>query len=80
MREVLGSLPKETAHRRRVALYPQGYYMLTRDLRGEAVWRDIDAWLADPDATLPSGADDRGTEAGACPGRTLCAIVAPTHS
>jgi alpha-beta hydrolase superfamily lysophospholipase len=80
MREVLERLPPETAHRRRVALYPQGYHMLTRDLQGETVWRDIDAWLADPDAPLPSGADDRGTEAGTCPAWTLCAIVAPTHS
>ena len=31
--------------------------MLTRDLQGETVWRDIDAWLADPRAPLPSGAD-----------------------
>jgi pimeloyl-ACP methyl ester carboxylesterase len=78
--EMLGRLPPETAERRRFALYPNGCHMLTRDLQAETVWRDIDAWLADPEAPLPSGADGRGAEAGACPGRTLCAIVSPTHS
>jgi alpha-beta hydrolase superfamily lysophospholipase len=84
MREMLERLPPETADQRRLALYPEGYHMLTRDLQAETVWRDIDAWLADPDAPFPSGADGRGTDdgtgAGACPGRTLCAIVAPSHS
>ena len=65
MREMLQRLPQETADRRRLALYPEGYHMLTRDLQGETVWRDIDAWLADPDAPLPSGADDRDLKAGA---------------
>ena len=37
--------------------------MLTRDLQGETVWRDIDAWLADPRAPLPSGADQRQAKA-----------------
>ena len=83
MREMLQHLPPEPADRR-VALYPEGYHMLTRDLQGETVWRDIDAWLADPRAPLPSGADGRGanhdTGARACPGRTPCVIVAPSHS
>lgn len=56
MREMLRRLPAEAADRRRLALYPEGYHMLTRDLQGETVWRDIDAWLADPEAPLPSGA------------------------
>jgi alpha-beta hydrolase superfamily lysophospholipase len=84
MREMIERLPPETADQRRLALYPEGYHMLTRDLQAETVWWDIDAWLADPDAPLPSSADGRGTDdgtgAGACPGRTLCAIVAPSHS
>ena len=80
MREMLARLPPATANERRLALYPQGYHMLTRDLQGETVWRDIDAWLADPNAPVPSGADELGAKAGACPGRTLCAIVAPPHS
>ncbi len=55
----------------RVAFYPDGYHMLLRSLDRETVWRDIRAWIADPNAPLPSGqerAKDIETEAGA--GRT----------
>lgn len=45
------------AANRRLALYPKGYHMLLRDLQAETVWRDIAAWIAAPDAPLPSGAD-----------------------
>jgi acylglycerol lipase len=34
--------------------YPEGYHMLTRDLQAERVWADIAAFIADPDAALPS--------------------------
>ncbi len=40
----------------RVAVYPQGWHMLLRDLQAEVVWRDIAAWIADNQAALPSGA------------------------
>jgi alpha-beta hydrolase superfamily lysophospholipase len=40
----------------RTALYPQGFHMLTRDLQGEVVSRDILAFLTDPQGPLPSGA------------------------
>lgn len=40
---------------RRVAIYADGYHMLLRDLQAETVWRDIAAWVLDPDAPLPSG-------------------------
>ncbi|MGE5147479.1 MAG: lysophospholipase [Candidatus Eiseniibacteriota bacterium] len=43
----------------KVALYPKGYHMLLRDLEGETPIRDIEAWLADHAAPLPSGADKR---------------------
>jgi alpha-beta hydrolase superfamily lysophospholipase len=43
----------------KVALYPKGYHMLLRDLDGETVIRDVEAWLANPAAALPSGADKR---------------------
>jgi alpha-beta hydrolase superfamily lysophospholipase len=79
MREMLQRLPPETAARRRLALYPEGYHMLTRDLQGETVWRDIDAWLADPNAPLPSGADEPHVKADARPDPLGCAIP-PTHS
>jgi alpha-beta hydrolase superfamily lysophospholipase len=39
----------------RLALYDQGWHMLTRDLQGERVMADIAAWLSDTRATLPSG-------------------------
>lgn len=41
----------------RTALYDAGYHMLLRDRQALTVWRDIAAWIADPDAPLPSGAD-----------------------
>ncbi len=37
--------------------------MLLRDLQAEIVWRDIAAWLEDPAARLPSGADARDPRA-----------------
>jgi hypothetical protein len=30
-----------------------------RDLTGDVVHRDVAAWIADPNAALPSGADTR---------------------
>ena len=45
--------------RPRIALYPQGYHMLLRDLEAEVVRADIAAWIADPKAALPSRADAR---------------------
>ncbi|PJI40209.1 MAG: alpha/beta hydrolase [Ferrovibrio sp.] len=41
----------------RVAVYPQGWHMLLRDLQAEVVWRDIAAWIANRQAALPSGAE-----------------------
>ena len=42
---------------RKVAIYDAGFHMLLRDLEAETAWRDITAWLDDPAAALPSGAD-----------------------
>lgn len=45
----------------RIAVYPNGWHMLLRDLEGETVWRDVAAWIADPAAgALPSGAEHDG--------------------
>ena len=44
----------------RIAIYPDGYHMLMRDLNGGIVSRDIAAWILDPTAPLPSAADARG--------------------
>ncbi|WP_374450315.1 lysophospholipase [Stella sp.] len=53
---MLSRLPG-AADRQRVAVYPAGWHMLLRDLQAEVVWNDILAWIADPGAGLPSGAD-----------------------
>jgi len=54
------TLPEAARHRQRVALYPKGYHMLLRDLQGATVRADVAAWIADPRAALPSGADSAG--------------------
>jgi alpha-beta hydrolase superfamily lysophospholipase len=41
----------------RIAVYPQGWHMLLRDLQAEVVWRDVAAWIGRRDAVLPSGAE-----------------------
>ena len=43
----------------RVALYKEGYHMLLRDLTARTVWTDIENWIKDPMAPLPSGSDKR---------------------
>lgn len=47
----------------RVAIYPGGYHMLTRDLGARVVLDDLAAWLADPAAPLPSGFEGKGWQA-----------------
>ena len=61
-RETRVNLPARD--RQRVALYDSGWHMLLRDLQAATVWADIAAWIADPGAALPSGADARATAAG----------------
>jgi acylglycerol lipase len=46
-----------TADGPRRALYPNAYHLMLRDHDRQAPTRDILAWLAAPDALLPSGAD-----------------------
>jgi pimeloyl-ACP methyl ester carboxylesterase len=41
----------------RVVRYPRGWHMLLRDLNAPVVWRDVAAWVSDPAAALPSGAE-----------------------
>ncbi len=50
-------LPGRAALRQRIALYPKGYHMLLRDLDGPLLVEDVAAWIGDPAAPLPSGAD-----------------------
>jgi len=55
----------------RIAIYPDGYHMLTRDLGARVMLEDVAAWLADPAAPLPSGLEANGLRAlcseDACP-------------
>jgi alpha-beta hydrolase superfamily lysophospholipase len=44
----------------RVAIYPDGYHMLTRDLGARIVLEDLATWLGDPAAPLPSGFEAAG--------------------
>jgi alpha-beta hydrolase superfamily lysophospholipase len=40
----------------RSAYYADGWHLMTRDHQGPKVWRDVLAFIRDPDAPLPSGA------------------------
>ncbi|HKW52286.1 MAG TPA: lysophospholipase [Stellaceae bacterium] len=57
MARFVSGLPAPAQLRQRVALYPHGYHMLLRDLDGPLLIADVAAWIADPAAPLPSGAD-----------------------
>lgn len=39
----------------RTGFYPDGWHILNRDLQAETVYRDVEAWLRDAAAPLPSG-------------------------
>lgn len=54
---MIGALPKSADTHQAIAVYPEGYHMLLRDLQGQTVWEDILSWIRDADAPLPSGAD-----------------------
>jgi alpha-beta hydrolase superfamily lysophospholipase len=49
----------------RVAIYPQGYHMLLRDLHGGTVSTDALTWMLDRKAVLPSGDECQGMSAAA---------------
>jgi acylglycerol lipase len=53
----IAQLPYGERMTRRIALYSAGYHMLLRDLDASLVMHDVEAWVADHDAPLPSGAD-----------------------
>ena len=59
---LLAGLPNPRHPAWRMVLYPKGYHMLTRYTGAAATRRDLVAWLLDPGAPLPSGAEvDRET-------------------
>jgi acylglycerol lipase len=57
LQRFVSALPPEAELRQRVALYPDGYHMLLRDLDAALPIGDIAAWIADRAAPLPSHAD-----------------------
>lgn len=61
--EMFRRFPAVPSSHRRIAVYEGGYHMLIRDLSAETYWHDIDAWIRDPEAPLPSGADQSGLTA-----------------
>ena len=69
---MLHRLPRRPAGPR-VALYPDGYHMLLRDLNASQVNGDIAFWIFDPGAPLPSGADATARKILAQPGDGLAA-------
>jgi alpha-beta hydrolase superfamily lysophospholipase len=64
-RAALERLPADP--RIRVARYPLGFHLLTRDLDSAVVAHDIASWILAPDAPLPSGADRAATNESAAP-------------
>jgi hypothetical protein len=54
---MVAKLPLEARARQKVALYPNGWHMLLRDLDGAVPVKDIAAWTLERAAPLPSGAD-----------------------
>ena len=42
----------------RTAYYPDGWHILNRDLQAVTMFRDVEAWLRDATAPLPSGAGE----------------------
>lgn len=58
-RRLWRALPARAEVRQRLALYPEGWHMLLRDLQARTVWEDVLAWIEDPAAPLPSGAERR---------------------
>ena len=59
-RRFLAALPADES--RRLAFYPMGYHMLLRDLEAGVVRRDVEAWVANREVALPSGADRHAQE------------------
>jgi alpha-beta hydrolase superfamily lysophospholipase len=61
----LAARPAAPLHR--LVVYGEGWHMLTRDLQAATVLSDLAAWLHDPGATLPSGAEVRDRLPAFCP-------------
>jgi len=53
--QMLNNLPDRTASHWRLMVYPNGYHMLSRDLQGDVVIRDMVTWIHNQRSWLPSG-------------------------
>ena len=64
VRRFWSRLPGESEQRRRqrLAVYPDGWHWLHRDLHSGQLLRDVAAWIRDPDLPLPSRADRAAAE------------------
>ncbi len=58
-----GQTSSQSPGRQRLALYPEGWHMLLRDLQAQVVIDDIAAWTKDKAAPLPSGAEETAAAA-----------------
>ncbi len=56
---MIARLPQASQDIQKIALYEGGYHMLLRDLPAATVWKDIAAWIKNPQSPLPSKADQR---------------------
>ncbi|MBT5265325.1 MAG: alpha/beta hydrolase [Rhodospirillaceae bacterium] len=65
---MLGRLARSTGQgsdkKLRLAVYPNGFHMLFRDLNGDQVTSDIASWVLDRSADLPSASERPATQAG----------------
>lgn len=59
--EFLNRFMSSPGKEKTVAIYPEGYHMLLRDLKASVPWSDILSWIGKSPA-LPSGADQRAKE------------------
>jgi alpha-beta hydrolase superfamily lysophospholipase len=57
MQLMVSRLPPGNVADRHIAWYPDGYHMLLRDLEAGPRIHDVESWIADHTAPLPSGAD-----------------------
>lgn len=73
---MIRALPPAPTGAWRIALYPEGHHMLTRDLAGREAIDDIAAFMATPGRPIPSGAEIERAEWGRPPSlraEALCA-------
>ena len=77
---MIRDLPAPPAGAWRIAVYPEGHHMLTRDLAGREPIDDVAAFMASPDRPIPSGAEIDRAEAARPPAlraEKLCARFRP---